>query len=148
MSASITLSNLSWSLPDGQPLLSDIDLTFSSERTGLVGRNGAGKTTLVRLIAGELHPQAGSVSINGTLGRLRQVVQTDPGLTIANLCGAAGALDLLRRAEAGEASVDELAEADWTVEARLASALARLGLEIEPDARLGSLSGGQQTRAA
>ena len=53
MSATITLSRLSWSLPDGRPLLSDIDLSFGTERTGLVGRNGVGKTTLLRLIAGE-----------------------------------------------------------------------------------------------
>ena len=54
MSATITLSRLSWSLPDGRPLLSDIDLSFGTERTGLVGRNGVGKTTLIRLIAGDL----------------------------------------------------------------------------------------------
>ncbi len=38
--------------------------------------------------------------------------------------------------------------ADWTLEARLAEALARLGLEAGPETRLAELSGGQRTRAA
>lgn len=42
------------------------DISFSlgrRERLGLVGRNGHGKTTLFRLIIGEEHPDAGSVTI-------------------------------------------------------------------------------------
>ena len=72
MPASITVSHLAWSTPDGRPVLSNLDLSFGSERTGLVGRNGVGKSTLLRLIAGDLSPQAGEVSIAGTLGMLRQ----------------------------------------------------------------------------
>src|SRR5579883_1446482 len=75
MSASIALAHLSWSTPEGRPLLSELDLSFTAERTGLVGRNGVGKTTLLKLIAGEAAPQAGRVSVNGTLGVLRQTVQ-------------------------------------------------------------------------
>jgi len=43
MPASIILSNLSLSTPDGRPLLSDLKLTFCAERAGLVGRNGVGR---------------------------------------------------------------------------------------------------------
>ncbi len=59
---SITLSGLAASTPDGRPLFSDIDLSFDAGRTGLVGRNGVGKTTLLRMIAGILPPQRGSLS--------------------------------------------------------------------------------------
>src|SRR5215217_3423764 len=51
MPASITVSRLAWSTPDGRPVLSNLDLSFGSGRTGLVGRNGVGKNTLLKLIA-------------------------------------------------------------------------------------------------
>ncbi len=63
MPASITLSHLTLSAPDGRVLLSNIDLSFGPERTGLVGRNGIGKTTLLGLIAGRQAPQSGTVSV-------------------------------------------------------------------------------------
>jgi ATP-binding cassette subfamily F protein 3 len=45
----------------GQPVLSDVDLIVErGDRIALVGANGAGKTTLMRLLAGELPPEAGS----------------------------------------------------------------------------------------
>jgi len=65
MSASIVVSNLSWSTPDGRPLFTDLDLSFGEERAGLVGRNGVGKTTQLKLISGELQPQSGTVSASG-----------------------------------------------------------------------------------
>jgi ATPase subunit of ABC transporter with duplicated ATPase domains len=147
MPASITLSNLSWSTPDGLALLSDLNLSLSPERAGLVGRNGTGKSTLLKLISGELRPHSGTVTVNGTLGILRQTVQVDQRETVADLFGIAEALTLLRRADSGEANAEELADADWTLEARLAAALARLGLDVEPETRLATMSGGQSTRA-
>ncbi len=146
MPSSITLSNLAWSTPDGRPVLSNLDLSFGSERTGLVGRNGAGKSTLLKLIAGDLSPQSGEVSITGTLGMLRQTVQADPRETVADLFGVAEALALLRRAERGDADADALAHADWTLEARMAAALDRLGLQAGGHTLLSTLSGGQRTR--
>jgi len=146
MPASIILSKLSWSTPDGRALLSDVDLAFAPERAGLVGRNGVGKTTLLKLISGELCPHSGTVAVNGTLGILRQAVQVDPGETVADLFGIAEALALLR-AESGAATAEELADADWTLEARVAAALARVGLDVEPETRLTAISGGQCTRA-
>ena len=148
MPVSITLSNLHYSTADAQPLFSGLDLGFAAERTGLVGRNGVGKTTLLRLIAGELAPRSGRVAVSGTLAFLRQSVQPQPGETVADLFGATEALALLARAEAGQASADELAEADWMLEARIAEAMARVGLDAASDAPLAALSGGQRTRAA
>lgn len=148
MSASITLSDLTWSTPDGRPLLSDCTLTFGAERTGLVGRNGVGKTTLLKLIAGMLAPQAGTVTTSGTIGFLRQSQSPAAHETIADLFGVRSALALLGRAERGDATAEELAEADWTLEARLKKALDGIGLDAGPETPLSSLSGGQQTRAA
>ncbi|MBJ3783668.1 ABC-F family ATP-binding cassette domain-containing protein [Devosia sediminis] len=145
---SVTISRLSYTGPDGQTLFSNLDLTFGTGRTGLVGRNGVGKTTLLRLITGELTPSAGTVSVNGRIRLLRQQVQPGPGETIADLFGARAGLALLERAMAGEASGEELAEADWTLEARLDEALAALALDVGPETLLSTLSGGQRTRAA
>ena len=147
MPASISLSNIAWSTPDGRTLLSDLSLNFEAGRSGLVGRNGVGKSTLLHLISGSLQPQAGKVSVSGTLGLLRQAAQVSADETVADLFGVTTGLDLLRRAEAGLADVDELADADWTLEARIEAALARVGLSAELNTGLSALSGGQRTRA-
>ena len=147
MPASITFSKVAWSTPEGRPLLSQLDLSFDGGRTGLVGRNGVGKTVLLKLVSGDLAPQEGKVTVNGTLGVLRQAVQIDADATVADLFGATEGLSLLRRAEGGEAGVEELALADWTLAARLASSLRRLGLDMPAETPLATLSGGQRTRA-
>jgi ATPase subunit of ABC transporter with duplicated ATPase domains len=147
MPASITLSDVTLLTPDGQALCSRINLRFKAERAGLVGRNGIGKTTLLSLIADSHSPQMGTVSINGTVSMLRQNVQTARGETIVDLFGARQGLAVLRRAETGNATVEELATADWTLEGRIAATLARLGLEVAVETDLVELSGGQITRA-
>lgn len=147
MPAAITLSDLTWSTPDGRPLFAGLDLSFDGGRTGLVGRNGVGKSTLLNLIAGTLAPQSGRVSVDGTLGILRQAVQITRGETLADLFGVTRALDLLRRAEAGDADAEALSDADWSLEARIAAALGRVGLDAAPETPLAMLSGGQRTRA-
>ncbi len=48
----------------------------------------------------------------------------------------------------GEASNEELANADWTAETRITSALADVGLDAQPNTPLTALSGGQRTRAS
>lgn len=148
MPASVTISNLSYAGPDGRPLFSNLDLSFGPGRTGLVGRNGVGKTTLLRLVTGELTPSGGSVSVSGRIGMLRQQVQPGQDETIADLFGVREGLALLERAMAGEADADALAEADWTLEARVDEALAALALAVTPKTLLSTLSGGQRTRVA
>ena len=146
MPASIILSRLSLSTPDGRSLLSDIDLTFGAERIGLVGRNGVGKTTLLASISREHIPQSGRVVVNGTVGLLRQDAQLPAGATVVDLFGARRALKLLHRAERGDASIEEVADVDWTLETRLAAVLDRVGFDVAPDTELDRLSGGQVTR--
>ncbi|TAJ85001.1 MAG: ABC-F family ATP-binding cassette domain-containing protein, partial [Reyranella sp.] len=145
---SITLTGLTATTPDGHTLFQNLDLSFDGGRAALVGRNGVGKTTLLEIISGALLPQAGTVSRTGTLGVLRQTVQVAPGESLADLMGVTTALDVLRRAEDGQATADELASADWTLEARIASTMERVGLRVEPATLLSTLSGGQRTRAA
>jgi len=148
MPVTVSLSELSWSTPDGTPLFSELNLTFGSERTGVVGRNGTGKSTLLHLIAGHLNPASGQVRVTGSLAMMRQEAMEYSDGTIADLFGVRAALDLLDRAEAGEATADDLAEADWTLPARIDAALASCDLSAEPQTPLATLSGGQRSRAA
>jgi len=46
------------------------------DRIGLVGTNGSGKTTLLEVLAGNLHPEEGNVSVHGTLELLPQLKNT------------------------------------------------------------------------
>ncbi|WP_316395430.1 ABC-F family ATP-binding cassette domain-containing protein [Bradyrhizobium sp. 33ap4] len=147
MPASIALSHLTLSAPDGRVLLSNVDLNFGPERTGLVGRNGVGKTTLLGLIARVRTPQSGTVSVQGRVGMLHQTVQLKPDERVVDLFDARRALAALRRAEQGLASSEEIADVDWTLDTRIAAALERVGLSDALDAPLAALSGGQATRA-
>lgn len=49
----------------GNPVLTDLTLTLSESRIGILGRNGSGKSTLLRLIAGLISPSAGEVRVDG-----------------------------------------------------------------------------------
>lgn len=146
--SSISIACLSWHTPNNEPLFTDLNLALGPHRTGLVGRNGTGKTTLLRLIYGELSPAAGTINTPPSVGFLRQNPEQLEDGTIADLFGVTEQLAILARVERGEATADEIANADWTLAARLERALRRLGLEQRPEAPLATLSGGQRTRAS
>ncbi|MFJ4582475.1 TlrC/CarA/OleB/SrmB family ABC-F type ribosomal protection protein [Streptomyces echinatus] len=67
-----------------------------AERLLVTGPNGAGKTTLMRVLAGELRPDEGTVRTRGTVGHLKQEeTPWPPGLTLAQAFahGRGGDLD-------------------------------------------------------
>ncbi|MFE1172009.1 ABC-F family ATP-binding cassette domain-containing protein [Streptomyces sp. NPDC058773] len=67
--------HLEYYLPDGRVLLGDVSFRVGEGTSvALVGANGAGKTTLLRLIAGELSPHGGAVTVSGGLGVMPQFV--------------------------------------------------------------------------
>ena len=73
----------------GRPLIKQLSMRIlRGDRIGLIGSNGAGKTTLIRLILGELPPDAGSVRLGTNLriayfDQLRE--QLDPESTLADM---------------------------------------------------------------
>ncbi|MEW2356411.1 TlrC/CarA/OleB/SrmB family ABC-F type ribosomal protection protein [Spirillospora sp. NPDC029432] len=99
----------------------------AGERLLVTGPNGAGKTTLMRVLAGELRPDAGDVRVAGRVGYLRQEESAwSPELTV------------LRAFAAGRPGVPE----------EHAEELLSLGLFRPGDLRrrIGALSYGQRRR--
>ncbi|HEY1021038.1 MAG TPA: ATP-binding cassette domain-containing protein [Flavisolibacter sp.] len=61
----ITIQNLSFAYQK-KPVFNGLNLQFEAGHVyGLLGKNGTGKSSLLRNIAGLLHPQNGSISVNG-----------------------------------------------------------------------------------
>jgi len=64
---------------EGKPILDGATVAIpSGHKVGLVGRNGTGKTTLLRLVAGEIAPDAGAIGMPRN-ARLGYVAQEAPG---------------------------------------------------------------------
>lgn len=128
-------------------------------RIGFVGRNGTGKTTLFRMIAGDLTPDLGGLSIPKSvkMGRVEQEAPSGP-TSLADfvlaadverarlLAEAETASDPTRIAEIQTRLVDIDAHA---APARAARILSGLGFDFAAQARpLSSFSGGWRMRVA
>jgi len=148
MSSAITLS-VGFSWPDGSVVLEDLDLVVGPGRSGLVGANGAGKSTLLRLVAGELRPTTGHVSVTGRVGYLPQDLTLRTAQPVAEFLGIEQQLRAIRAVAAGstdQADFDEIGD-DWDVEERAVVELARLGMPGDAlTRRMGELSGGEVTQ--
>jgi ATPase subunit of ABC transporter with duplicated ATPase domains len=68
----ISVSNVSMRFAS-KVLFDDVTTAFTAgRRYGLTGPNGAGKSTFMKLLAGDIEPQRGTVARSGKLGVLRQ----------------------------------------------------------------------------
>ena len=71
----VEVAHVHHALPDGRVLLDDASFRVGEGTVAaLVGPNGSGKTTLIRLIAGDVTPQSGTVTTSGGLGVMRQFI--------------------------------------------------------------------------
>ncbi|WP_432167571.1 ABC-F family ATP-binding cassette domain-containing protein [Streptomyces sp. bgisy031] len=147
-SASLTCSALSFQWQDGTPVLDGLSLAIGRGRTGLVGTNGTGKSTLLRLLAGQLAPSQGSVTVGGSLAYLPQNITLDTTLRVDQALGIAERRAALRAIENGDVSEEHFDTVgdDWDVEERALATLGSLGLaDVELDRTVGQLSGGETT---
>ncbi|MCF8014981.1 MAG: ATP-binding cassette domain-containing protein [Chromatiaceae bacterium] len=151
------------------PLLAGIDLEIGpGERACLIGRNGTGKSTLLKIIDGEIQPDAGSVwrtdglrvarlaqeaplgdehrvldVVAGGLGELGRLVAEYHHLShrLAEHGAAASERDLARLANVQQALESENG---WEIEQRAERVISRLSLDAE--AVYATLSGGLRRR--
>ncbi|MET8224435.1 ABC-F family ATP-binding cassette domain-containing protein [Streptomyces sp. NPDC004082] len=144
--AAVVCSNVSFAWPDDTQVFRDLSFSVPSGRTGLVAPNGSGKSSLLKLIAGELRPTSGSVTVSGTLGYLPQSLPLTGNLTVAQVLGIDEVIRALDAVESGDVDERHFATIgdDWDIEERTRAQLDRLGLaNLSLDRGLGTLSGGQ-----
>ena len=102
------------------------------DRVGVVGPNGAGKSTLLGILADRVPLDSGRVTHTGGLhvGLLSQSDDLDPALTVR------------------QAVVGDRAEHDWAGDARIRDVVGGLVGDLDLDASLAPLSGGERRRVA
>jgi ATPase subunit of ABC transporter with duplicated ATPase domains len=100
------------------------------DRIGIVGRNGDGKSSLLGLLTGQLRPDAGRVTQRSGLrvGALSQAETLDPHSTV------------------GWTLVGDRPEHEWAGEPRIRDVVGGLVADIDWDATISTLSGGQRRR--
>jgi ATPase subunit of ABC transporter with duplicated ATPase domains len=77
----IDVSELSYSI-GGHVLFHDVSFRVGEgSKVALVGANGTGKTTLLRLIAGDIKAETGTISNSGGVGVMRQFIGSTGGAT-------------------------------------------------------------------
>jgi biotin transport system ATP-binding protein len=127
-------------------VLSDVDLTLTEHRIGIIGSNGSGKSTLARMINGLVVPSSGTVSVDGLNvarkgGEVRRKVGfvfTDPDNQIVMPTVGEDLAFSLRRSKLSKAEVAH----------RVESMLDRFRLAGHADHPAHLLSGGQKQMLA
>ncbi len=74
------------------PLFQDISFPVNDgDRIGLIGPNGAGKSTLLAVLAGEMEPDSGELSVRkrARIGYVRQISEFAPKITVRGVIEAA-----------------------------------------------------------
>ena len=129
----------------------------TTERVGLIGRNGAGKSSLLRILGGLAKPDDGSLQVQQgvRIAFVAQEPSLDPAATIFQ-AASEGLQHVIAIRDQYLSGVDGLdldalqseieAYDAWNWEQRVEETLQRL--HLEPEAVVGTLSGGTKKRVA
>lgn len=134
----------------GDNLANDnISLTLAKgEIVALLGENGAGKTTLMNILFGHYVPDTGRVFVNGAelpQGSPRAAIRAGVGMVHQHFSLAPN-LTVLDNVVTGTQNIWSLATDTKKARTKLLEISDRFGLAVDPDARLGDLSVGEQQR--
>jgi ATPase subunit of ABC transporter with duplicated ATPase domains len=167
MTATLVAKNLAAGHGD-HALFAGLDLVVApGDVIGLVGANGAGKSTLLKLLAGLSAPEQGELTLSpptAAVGHLPQEPERRPGETVRAFLARRTGVAAAQRAmdEATQALVDGAPGADdayatslerWLglggadLDERAEEVVDSLGLAVDLDQPMTSLSGGQAARA-
>jgi len=139
-------SNLSFAYHPGRPVLRGIGLSLEPGTiTGLIGPNGAGKSTLLRLLLGLLVPTQGAVTLDGVpVGSMDHRERARRLAYVAQRSSLAFSFSVRRSVALGRFAAGSGSGDAHAVDA----ALAAVDLADRADEPFGTLSAGQQQRAA
>ncbi|MDQ0782614.1 ABC-F family ATP-binding cassette domain-containing protein [Chryseobacterium sp. W4I1] len=144
------LQHITFGFPAGNLLFNSINLTIPSHaKSALVGNNGTGKSTLLKLIAGEIKPLEGNITVKGDLYYVPQMFGNFDHCTIAECLKVDQKLNALQKITNGEVNEEyfEVLNDDWEIEERCQNALQYWKLDnVDLNQKLESLSGGQKTK--
>jgi len=118
------------------------------EIVALLGENGAGKTTLMSILFGHYVPDTGKVTVMGEdlpPGKPRAAIRAGIGMVHQHFSLAPN-LTVLENVMTGTESLWSLASNVSAARRKLMAISERFGLKVDPDARLGDLSVGEQQR--
>jgi ABC-type sugar transport system ATPase subunit len=126
--------------------LDNVSLGFlPGEVHAVVGENGAGKSTLMNILAGDLHPTDGEISIDGKAARFRSALDSRAaGIVVVYqelaLCPTLSvAENIMMSSVAARSPISLVPRAEMRRQAR--AALTRLGMgAIDPDTKVSRLS--------
>ncbi|WP_443938192.1 ABC-F family ATP-binding cassette domain-containing protein [Pedobacter sp. MW01-1-1] len=144
------LHNLSYIHPNGDLVFSTLHLALDKhEKIALIGNNGVGKSTLLKLVAQELLPSEGFISLEAEPYYVPQIFGQYNHLTISEALGIAEKINALTEILQGNTAEENFTALndDWTIQERSAEALDFWGLaHFDLSTQMSSLSGGQKTK--
>lgn len=146
----LILQDISYIFPDKELLFENINLTVNNhQKIALIGNNGAGKSTLLKIIAKELQPSGGHITVDTEHYFMPQIFGQYNHLAIAQALGIEKKLDALQKILDGRGTGKDYAALgdDWTIEERCREALEYWQLnDLQLTQKLEALSGGQKTK--
>ncbi len=128
----VGLESISHEYPN-RVVLADVTIgVHAGDRIGVVGRNGDGKSTMLSIIGGTLIPDSGRVTVRGgtRIGTLTQDDEFADDATVA------------------QTVVGDGPEHEWAGNPLIRAVLTGLLADVDVNATIGALSGGQRRRTA